>query len=389
MNLDQGGAAAASRMSFHRGSLALHLGFLGLLLVAVWSAFGCKKREPAQVTPASIHSITKELADAARTAAPSGTDIRLGLQASAKNPAHVDQLDITLPKARADSQARMDIAKIQQQLGAVATRHGLTQEPRESHEGISFYYLKGAARTHVVQIHFTGPPSGQAGSTTAPSNGPMLAIILDDLGGDWHSAEEIFELSYPLTISVLPNHEHSNEIAQEAERRGYQVLLHLPMQAIATEKPEAQELRPGMPATQVATLVDQFLQNVPGAVGVNNHQGSQATADPALMGELMPVLRDRHLFFIDSRTTAATVAYDTAHADGVASAFRNIPFLDDVAQVGPVRKQLELALRGAREKGQAVAIGHPHPATLQAMRQFLPTVQAQGVRLVFASDLVH
>jgi len=217
----------------------------------------------------------------------------------------------------------------------------------------------------------------------------MLAIILDDLGGDWHSAEEIFELSYPLTISVLPNHEHSNEIAQEAERRGYQVLLHLPMQAIATEKPEAQELRPGMPATQVATLVDQFLQSVPGAVGVNNHQGSQATADPALMGELMPVLRDRHLFFIDSRTTAATVAYDTAHADGVASAFRNIPFLDDVAQVGPVRKQLELALRGAREKGQAVAIGHPHPATLQAMRQFLPTVQAQGVRLVFASDLVH
>ena len=389
MNLDQGGAAKASCNPFHRSSLALNLGFLGFLLIVVWVASGCKKPETTRITQASIHSITKELADAARSAAPAGTDIRVGLQASAKNPDAVDQLDITLPKARADSQARTDIAKIQQRLGAVATRHGLTQEPGESREGISFYYLKGVARTHAVQIHTAGPTSNQVGSSTPPSNGPALAIILDDLGGDRHAADAIFDLPYPLTVSVLPNHEHSNEIAQEAERRGYEVLLHLPMQAIATEKPEAQELRPGMPAAQVETLVDQFLQNVFGAVGVNNHQGSQATADPALMGELMPVLRDHHLFYIDSRTTAATVAYDTAHAAGLPAAFRNVPFLDDVAQTSAVHKQLELALRGARQKGQAVAIGHPHPATLQALREFLPTVQAQGVRLAFASDLVH
>jgi polysaccharide deacetylase 2 family uncharacterized protein YibQ len=103
----------------------------------------------------------------------------------------------------------------------------------------------------------------------------------------------------------------------------------------------------------------------------------------------MPVLRDHHLFYIDSRTTAATVAYDTAQRDGIPSAFRNVPFLDDVAEVSAVRKQLELALRGAREKGQAIAIGHPHSATLQALREILPKAQAQGVRLVFASELVH
>jgi polysaccharide deacetylase 2 family uncharacterized protein YibQ len=66
-----------------------------------------------------------------------------------------------------------------------------------------------------------------------------------------------------------------------------------------------------------------------------------------------------------------------------------VPFLDDVVQVAAVRKQLELALRGAREKGEAIAIGHPHPATLQALREVLPQAQAQGVRLVFASELVH
>ncbi|HEX8765873.1 MAG TPA: divergent polysaccharide deacetylase family protein, partial [Candidatus Acidoferrum sp.] len=125
------------------------------------------------------------------------------------------------------------------------------------------------------------------------------------------------------------------------------------------------------------------------AVGVNNHQGSGATSDTALMRELMPVLRDRHLFYIDSRTTAATVAYETAQSSRVPSAFRNVPFLDDVTEVAAVRKQLELAFDGAREKGEAVAIGHPHPATLEALREVLPNAQAQGVRLAFASELVH
>jgi hypothetical protein len=107
------------------------------------------------------------------------------------------------------------------------------------------------------------------------------------------------------------------------------------------------------------------------------------------MSELMPVLRDRHLFYIDSRTTAATVAFDTAQNSGVHSAFRNVPFLDDVAEVAAVRKQLNLALRGAREKGEAIAIGHPHPATLQALRDVLPQAKAQGVQLVLASGLIH
>jgi uncharacterized protein len=132
-----------------------------------------------------------------------------------------------------------------------------------------------------------------------------------------------------------------------------------------------------------------MMQSVPNASGVNNHQGSQATADPALMRELMPVLQQWNLFYVDSRTTAATVAYDTAQRDGVRSAFRNAPFLDDVAEVPAVRKQLELAFRKAHEKGEAITIGHPHPATLQALRDELPRAKAEGVRLVYASDLVH
>ena len=218
---------------------------------------------------------------------------------------------------------------------------------------------------------------------------PRLAIILDDLGGDAASVDAIFALHYPLTLSVLPNHPRSTEIAQEAHQRGYQVMLHLPMEAVANETAETQELRPGMRDSEILRLLNSMLRSVPYAAGINNHQGSLATSDAQLMGKLMPLLYKHRLFFIDSRTTAATVAYDAAQAARVPCAFRNVPFLDDVQEIGAIRHQLDLAARDAREKGQAVAIGHPHPTTLRALADFLPRAESQGIHLVHASELVH
>ncbi len=360
-----------------------------VLLALVLAAAGCKKAEPVHLTPSRIHAITRDLAAAARSSAPAGSGIRVALQVSDGNAQPTDHLDVTLFSNGADYVSGTQIAKVQQSLDAVATRNGLTKQSSESREGILFFYLKGNVRTHSIHIHIGPKISSRTANAPGSSSTARLAIIIDDLGSDRAAAAAVFGLGYPLTISVLPHHEQSADIANEAHRRGFQVMLHLPMQSLANETPEAQELRPGMAVPEVAALVDQFLQNVPYAAGVNNHQGSQATADTALMDELMPVLRDRHLFYVDSRTTAATVAYDTAQDFGVRSAFRNVPFLDDVAEVAAVRRQLELALRGAREKREAVAIGHPHPATLQALREFLPQAQEQGVLLVHASELVH
>jgi len=371
-----------------QANLARLAGFV-LLFGLGWAASGCKKAEPARPAPAKIHAITRELAAVAKSAAPNGTEIRVAFQSPDANGGATDQLDIKLSSTGADSATGSQVVKIQQSLSAVATRHGLTEEPSESGEGILFFLLKSGVRTHAIHIHPSTKASQRSTDISGQPSAPRLAIILDDLGSDRAAAEAIFGLPYPLTVSVLPNHDHSAEIASEAHRRGYQVMLHLPMQSIANETPEAQELRPGMQAAEVSGLVGEFLQNVPGVVGVNNHQGSQATSDTELMDELMPLLRDRRLFYVDSRTTAATVAFDTARSFGVRSAFRNVPFLDDVAEVAAVHKQLQLALRGAREKGEAIAIGHPHPATIQALREFLPRAQANGVRLVFASDLVH
>jgi uncharacterized protein len=219
-------------------------------------------------------------------------------------------------------------------------------------------------------------------------SGPKLAIILDDLGNDREAAEAVFALHYPLTISVLPYHAHSTEIAEEAQRRGLEVMLHLPMRAVANETPEAKQLETGMSGEDVASVLDGMLESVPSASGVNNHEGSLATTDAKLMGELMQLLKQRDLFFVDSRTTAATVAFESAEHAGVRSGFRNVPFLDDAQDVAAIRKQLELAMRGAKEKGAAIAIGHPHAETLRALKEMLPQAEGEGVQLVFVSELV-
>ena len=167
------------------------------------------------------------------------------------------------------------------------------------------------------------------------------------------------------------------------------MLLHLPMEAEADgAKREPIELRVGMTSREVESDLAGMLETVPHAAGVNNHQGSRATADPALMSALMPALQQRGLFFIDSRTTAATVAFDAAKRAGVRSASRKV-FLDDTPNRAAILAQLELAARDAARDGYAIAIGHPHPATIAALAEGVPRLEARGIRLVFASDVVQ
>jgi uncharacterized protein len=359
--------------------------FLSILGLCAALLSGCKK---AQKPPAAeIHAITREFLAAMKAAAPA--DLRSELSASDQDPASFDLINVTI---RADSSvsSREILSRLLRAMNSVATRRRLSRDgPLESREGMLYAYRRAGVVTQMVHFHEQIEASSHEVPPSQKDEGARLAIIIDDLGNDRAAADAIFALQCPITVSVLPNHPKSMEIAQEAHRRGYQVMLHLPMEAMGNERPEAQELRPGMSASEVSSLVDTLLQAVPDVAGVNNHQGSQSTADAALMDELMPVLREHNLFYVDSRTTAATVAYDTAQRLGVRSGFRNVPFLDDVAETGAVRKQLQLALRDARKKGDAIAIGHPHAATLQAMRDVLPEAKAQGVRLVFVSELVH
>lgn len=366
---------------------------LVVTLVLVFVLAGCKHEAPKNLSPARVHAITREMMRAAGNYSKRPGDVAAHLQFDSVHANRPDQLFITLP-AMASEQARRDsLTRLLQALDTIATSNRLTRDA-VSNFGASLRVEFRSAGGITHSVHIIAPIPGSSllprePKDTSEAGGARLAIILDDLGSDRAAAEKIFALPYPLTISVLPGHSHSSDIAQEAHRRGYEVMLHLPMQSVGNETPEAQEFHPGMPSDEIPLLFEQMMQSVPFAAGVNNHQGSQATADPALMQELMPVLEKWHLFYVDSRTTAATVAYDAAQRAGVPSAYRNVPFLDDVVEIPAIRKQLELALRDAQKKDSAVAIGHPHPATLEALREVLPQARIRGVRLVFVSDLVH
>jgi polysaccharide deacetylase 2 family uncharacterized protein YibQ len=303
-----------------------------------------------------------------------------------------DHIEIRIFEKREGTTYPPAVHQILQKFGGIATAHELSQDtPKEEGNAIIINYRHAGFVSHVVHIHLLGSDEAR-GPNSRPAEerqSPRLAIILDDVGNDRGAAKAIFAMHYPLTLAILPKQTHSQEIAEQARRRGYEVMLHLPMQSIGRERREAQELRGGMSRAQVSQLVTQFLEEVPGVAGVNNHQGSESTADGGLMAELMPVLQQRKLFYVDSRTNAATVAYDTAQKFGVRAAFRNVPFLDDEEGVGAVRKQIKIAIEVAAKQKDAVAIGHARPATLAALRETLPEAQSYGVKLVFASELAR
>ena len=366
---------------------------LSLLGVALLCAAGCQKKS-VPLTTAGIRGITRELAFAVHNASGGRAEVGMRPEYAPRQPGKpqilaADHVYITVPLTRSGMPDQAAHDAIEEELERVAEFHHLRRIERPGAPGLErFDYLADGRRTQ--SIHMVTPIAAASATSASGSSShrARLAIVIDDLGNDRAQADALFRLSYPLTLSVLPYLSSSGEIAEEAHRRGYQVMLHLPMASTAGEKDEPVELEPRMDANTVNKTFASMLDTVPYAAGVNNHEGSLGTSDPKLMRELMPLLREHHLFFIDSRTTAATVAETAAHTAAVPAASRNV-FLDDDQSAGAVRKQFALAIRDAREKGSALAIGHPHPETLEVLTEMLPEARRQGVTLVFASDLAR
>jgi uncharacterized protein len=216
------------------------------------------------------------------------------------------------------------------------------------------------------------------------------AIIIDDLGQDLGAAKRLLELPYPLTFSVLPGLEYSARTAEAAFAKGHEVMLHLPMEPEpgAPALPGPGEIKVGMTDEEVAAIMKADLNFVPHVRGVNNHMGSRATANAALMAAVMKVLAERQLYFVDSRTTAQTTALRTARRMGVPSFYRSV-FLDDTEAVEYSLGQLRQFRRAVEERGVAIAIGHPHSTTIAALAQFLPELERDDIELVPASELVR
>jgi polysaccharide deacetylase 2 family uncharacterized protein YibQ len=354
-----------------------------LIAIAIFFLSGCGSKK---ISKGEIRAVTSEVVAAAQKIPGRKSEVSIrpelqGYKIGANGRSVVDNIYVSLSEAS-------QTGAFKQALEKIAQRRKLSMVETTSPGVVRFDYTFDGVRTHT--IHVVTPLAARARTRVKQGReNARLAIIIDDLGYDRAATDALLSLGFPITISVLPHLPLSAEVAEEAYRRGDEVMLHLPMQSESeTAKTEEVELRVGMNGQQVDSALEGMLETVPHAVGVNNHQGSRATADPKLMSELMPDLRRRGLFFVDSRTLASTVAYDTAERLGVRAASRKV-FLDDSARPEAILKQLELAARDAERDGSAIAIGHPRPDTIAALAQGLPRLESQGIHLVFVSELVQ
>jgi polysaccharide deacetylase 2 family uncharacterized protein YibQ len=214
-----------------------------------------------------------------------------------------------------------------------------------------------APRLAVVTIH-------------AALASPAIAIVIDDLGNDVAAARRAIALPKQVTLSFLPYPDATPGLAQEAAKAGHEILVHVPMEPEGGEDAGPMALNVGLSSGEITRRLDWALARVPGFSGINNHMGSRFTADRTALIPVMQAVAVRHVFFLDSRTTPKSQIVDVAQSFGVATAVRDI-FLDDENTHVSVAEELRLAEVRAKERGFAIAIGHPHPATLSALETWV------------------
>ena len=209
---------------------------------------------------------------------------------------------------------------------------------------------------------------------------PLVAIVIDDVGLDRARSKRAWELPGPMTLSFLPYAKDLPEQARAARARGHELMLHMPMEPNGRNDPGPGALLVSMSDAELRQKLLIALESFGGYVGINNHMGSRFTANRADMELVMRQLKPRGLMFLDSRTSPQSVGDQTAQEIGVPSIVRHV-FLDDEESLDAVRRKLAETEAVARRQGFVVAIGHPHDATIQALAEWLPTVQGKGLAL--------
>jgi polysaccharide deacetylase 2 family uncharacterized protein YibQ len=216
-----------------------------------------------------------------------------------------------------------------------------------------------------------------------------MAIVVDDFGYSQEPIALFAAIDRPLTFAVLPYRQFSSEAASRGLASGHQVILHLPLEPLAQqEQSEENTVTGSMSDAEIQNAVLKAVRAVPGAIGANNHQGSRGTSDRRVMKLVLSVLKNNSLFFVDSRTTAKSVAGDTARQMGVLTTENHL-FLDNSSEVGAIKNQLRQAAEIALKQGSATFICHARPHSAQALKEMIPEIEGKGIRLVFVSQLVQ
>lgn len=330
------------------------------------------------------------------TRVPLADSMRRFLGAAGLPPGSVEELEdedgtprfvAQIPTQDYDSLAsRLD--KKLRNLGASAAKEKTEEEGLSSY---SWRIMGPQEETLFLVFSLLKPPEEEKEKEVAPAPPEgRVAIILDDMGDSLEVLQEICELGQPVTISVLPLSLYAEETARIAHENGLEVMLHLPGESLNHQEGNsltAGLIKSGMSEEDILSLVEESLSRVPYVQGVNNHMGSKITQEESIMRPILDLLKSRGLFFLDSRTTADSIAFDLARKMGLSAAFRNV-FLDSSVGVDFSKKKILELFRLSQKTGKAIGIGHPFPETLQALRENIHLAKKYKVTPVFVSEII-
>lgn len=249
--------------------------------------------------------------------------------------------------------------------------------------------VRPAAPVTAPAIAQAPRPAPRAPTVMFPSDGrPTIAIVIDDVGIDRARSERVLALPAEVTIAFMTYAEQPRQWGERARVAGHEYLVHVPMQPSGTVDPGPNALLMGLDAEELRRRLRWGLDRWDGFIGANNHMGSRFTESAPGMSLVMEEMRARGLLFLDSRTSAKSVAAAAAQQAAVPFAERNI-FLDNEATPAGLQRQLSALEDLARKRGRAIAIGHPHDATLTALAAWVPTAQSRGLRVVPLTKVMH
>ncbi len=280
---------------------------------------------------------------------------------------------------------------LEKNFGKVKASIQKKQEKKE--QGIEYVLWEVSQREEIpLSLLFSIEPEKELKEFARP---PVIkktaALIIDDMGYSLESIKDICSMKREITVAILPFSPHARETAEIARQNGLEVILHLPLEAVNNAYENKHTLgliNMEMNPEEVLTILNNNLSQVPFISGVNTHMGSKVTKDKKLMGIILENIREKQLYFIDSRTTSQSIAYDMAQKLNIPSACRHI-FLDSKTDPEYIKDQFVKFLKRAHKNGTAVGICHPFPETLQVLKENIHLADEFNVSLVPASRVVR
>ena len=213
-----------------------------------------------------------------------------------------------------------------------------------------------------------------------------IAIVIDDWGYHLDNLEITRGIREPLTCAILPNLKNSRLVAQKLNKSGFEIILHLPMEPKEKCRLEKNTISTSMDAAQIRSILDQDLASILFAKGISNHMGSRITEDARVSALIIFEAKRRNLYFLDSFVTPKSVCASLAKRIKARFARRDI-FLDNQDDPDYIKAQIVKLMDLAKEKGQAVGIGHDRKNTLRVLKESIPQLVKAGYKFIFVSEI--